>query len=458
MSSIRKSNTISKASSKASIRGQKSRDSSASIRDYISLHSNDRPRDCIERLTNALNDSDLEEKAGGEVHEATADSSDLGEDFDESNIEGSIAAGFEAITEGVTSSDAENVRKSNDNNGFGMSAFALGSNTSIHRRQDSRTSSGLRSPRDDVWLRFASTEVLNIENDEDEDYEGDGMSDYSSQFDGQYQRKMGRFARNPNATASELSNSTDSDFEDEAEDTGQGYISLSSPHRRGLQELLRQEEDEQISVCDAEEEPENSRSSSVEFILNDSSPPNQWPSTAQRTSATQHPFFNNSISAPRGFSTNENRAILQPRYRLPHNPSNSHPNLFENHSSSASYSNMIPDKNPPSSPSNKLLTDFNYSYAKDPRPRLRHMLLCDNCKKMGHRWMHCLGPCVLCGNLGHGIHACGKGRKRVNEDELDLDDVDSDMEKDGRGGEVGFKRIKWEPETEKRRGKLVIYE
>ena len=42
-----------------------------------------------------------------------------------------------------------------------------------------------------------------------------------------------------------------------------------------------------------------------------------------------------------------------------------------------------------------------YWYNKSRRPIIRHLMICDNCGELGHRWMHCLRPCAFCsGQLG----------------------------------------------------------
>ncbi|KAE9379568.1 hypothetical protein N431DRAFT_500103 [Stipitochalara longipes BDJ] len=43
----------------------------------------------------------------------------------------------------------------------------------------------------------------------------------------------------------------------------------------------------------------------------------------------------------------------------------------------------------------------------DRRPIIRHTLCCDNCDRIGHRWMYCPEPCWECGSFHSGYLICG---------------------------------------------------
>ncbi|KAN0114577.1 hypothetical protein V8E51_004121 [Hyaloscypha variabilis] len=52
----------------------------------------------------------------------------------------------------------------------------------------------------------------------------------------------------------------------------------------------------------------------------------------------------------------------------------------------------------------------------DRRPVIRHFLCCDNCDRVGHRWMHCPEPCWECGSFHMGYLMCGsRDRKRKGD-------------------------------------------
>ncbi|PVH88972.1 hypothetical protein DL98DRAFT_622693 [Cadophora sp. DSE1049] len=48
----------------------------------------------------------------------------------------------------------------------------------------------------------------------------------------------------------------------------------------------------------------------------------------------------------------------------------------------------------------------------DERPIIRHLMLCDNCGALGHRWMDCLEPCSFCLSSEHHIPICPVLRER----------------------------------------------
>ncbi|KAI9055242.1 hypothetical protein LZ554_000206 [Drepanopeziza brunnea f. sp. 'monogermtubi'] len=42
----------------------------------------------------------------------------------------------------------------------------------------------------------------------------------------------------------------------------------------------------------------------------------------------------------------------------------------------------------------------------DGRPIIHHLLICDNCGGVGHRWMHCLRACFFCKRHEHKAPTC----------------------------------------------------
>lgn len=55
----------------------------------------------------------------------------------------------------------------------------------------------------------------------------------------------------------------------------------------------------------------------------------------------------------------------------------------------------------------------------DARPIIRHLLCCDNCDRIGHRWMHCPDRCTACGEFHRGYLFCGsRASNRKNDGEI----------------------------------------
>jgi hypothetical protein len=55
----------------------------------------------------------------------------------------------------------------------------------------------------------------------------------------------------------------------------------------------------------------------------------------------------------------------------------------------------------------------------DARPIIRHLLCCDNCDRIGHRWMHCPDHCTACGEFHQGYLFCGsRASNRKNDGEV----------------------------------------
>jgi hypothetical protein len=54
-----------------------------------------------------------------------------------------------------------------------------------------------------------------------------------------------------------------------------------------------------------------------------------------------------------------------------------------------------------------------------PRPRrpVRHRMICDNCSQVGHRYMQCIKPCLLCGNPKHRSPECQQAIQQKEKNE-----------------------------------------
>lgn len=66
----------------------------------------------------------------------------------------------------------------------------------------------------------------------------------------------------------------------------------------------------------------------------------------------------------------------------------------------------------------------------DNRPILRHTVQCDNCNRLGHRWMHCPDSCIICGKVHPRYLYCGaQDKKRIDDGEGDDKDETKRMRK-----------------------------
>jgi hypothetical protein len=58
-------------------------------------------------------------------------------------------------------------------------------------------------------------------------------------------------------------------------------------------------------------------------------------------------------------------------------------------------------------------------HPNDARPIIRHLLCCDNCDRIGHRWMHCPDRCTACGEFHRRYLFCGsRASSRKNDGEI----------------------------------------